>query len=343
MRLALVMSHADRRMAGARRELHWLRGLARRGAEVRLFRMHAGDGTEEEAFLDGAVTARFCPADDSTLPPRRRVSAALRAEIAAFAPSLILFKGLGYAVNADVAAALAPCPIGLVAGGLTEDPLLPQAAIVLAEHEAQERQDFAAQHAAGRTMLLPKFFDPDLAGDGTPDPAPRFDIVNVGAFHDGRKNQVALLPLAVRFKTCFVGGGAMLEAVQAGLPRRHRARFVGQRRPDDVYRYLRDARLLVHVALQDGLPRALVEAMACGLPVVAFRDTIPAGFTHGEHGLFVTPATLEAEVTALLADPARLAAMGAAARAHAWATHGPAALDRAAEDFLHRMAAFGLG
>jgi hypothetical protein len=40
-----------------------------------------------------------------------RVSSALRAELAAFAPTLIVFKGLGYAVNADIAASLPACPV----------------------------------------------------------------------------------------------------------------------------------------------------------------------------------------------------------------------------------------
>ena len=342
MRLALVMSHADRRMHGARRELHWLRGLARRGAEVRLFRMHAGTAVEREAFLDGAVEAVFCPTDDSTLPPSRRVSTALRAELAAFRPTLMLFKGFGYAVNADLAAALAPCPVGLVAGGRTDDPLLAQAALVLAEHEAQATQDFAAQQAAGRILLLPKFFDPALAGDGQPDPAPRHDIVNVGAFLDRRKNQMALLPLARRWKVCCVGGGPVLDQVRAAVPPKARVRFVGHRRPDDVYRHIRAARLMVHVALQEGLPRAVVEAMACGRPVVAYRATLPAGLRHGEHGLLVEPERLEAEVTALLEDPPRLAAMGAAARAHAFACHGPEALDRAAGAFLELARRLGL-
>ncbi len=343
MRLALVMSHAERRTAGMRRELHWLRGLARRGVAVRLFRMHQGAGREEEAFFEGAVIAVFCPADDNAPPPARRVSAALRAEVAAFAPTLILFKGFGYAVNADLAEALAPIPFGLIAGGITEDRLLPRAALVLAEHAAQGERDFAAHRAAGRAMILPKFFDPAPAGDGVPDPAPRHDIINVGGFGDGRKNQEALLGLARRWRVCFLGGGARLEAVRAMAGPGSRARFLGHRRPEDVYTHLRRARLMVHVAVQEGLPRAAVEAMACGLPVVAYRDTIPAGIAHDETGLLVTPETLEAEVDALLRDPPRLAAMGAAARAHALSAHGPGALDRAAGEFLDLARRLGLG
>jgi glycosyltransferase involved in cell wall biosynthesis len=341
MRLALVMSHAERRIPGMRRELHWLSGLARRGVAVRLFRMHAGATREEESF-DDAVTAVFHPADDSALPHMARVSAPMRVEIAEFSPTLILFKGLGYAVNSDIAAALPACPVGLIAGGATEDRLLPRAAVLLAEHERQGEAEFAAHRAAGRVMLLPKFFNPDMAGDGRPDPVPRYDIINVGGFGDRRKHQEALLPLARRWRTAFVGGGARLEEVQALAGSGSRARFLGQRRPDDVYTHLRRARLMVHVALHEGLPRAVVEAMACGLPVVAYRRTIPAGISHGETGLLVTPETLDAEVDALLRDPDRLAAMGAAARAHAVEAHGPAALDRAAGEFLELARRLGL-
>jgi glycosyltransferase involved in cell wall biosynthesis len=333
MRIALVMSHADRRMDGARRELHLLRAMAEAGATVRLLRMHAGATVEQEAYLDGAVTALFCPADDSTLPHQARASAALRQAVLDFAPDLLLLKGLGYAINAQLAEALPDCAIGLIAGGLTTDPVLPRASLVLAEHEAQRRVDFAAQMAEGRCLLLPKFFDPALVGDGLGDAPPRFDIINVGGFQDARKNQAALLPLAAqRLRIVCVGGGALLEAFRATAP--PRLRLVGHRRPDDVYRYLRQSRLMVHTALQEGLPRAVVEAMACGVPVVAYRSVIPAGIRHGETGLLVEPGTLVAEVLALLADAPLLAAMRESARADAHAQHGPAAIRRAAGEIL---------
>lgn len=343
MRLALVMSHADRRMAGARRELHLLRGLAARGAAVTLFRMHAGPETEREDFLDGAVPALFCPADDNAPPPGLRLSAALVEQVAAFRPTVLLFKGLGYHINQQVTAALPGCPFILIPGGRTTDPLLDRAAVVLAEHARQEEVDFGQHLREGRTLLLPKFFDPTLTGDGLPDPAPRYAVVNVGAFTDMRKNQAALLPLTARHRVCFVGGGAMLEAVQAEAPPRNLARFVGHRRPDDVYRFIRAARLMAHVSTKDGLPRAVVEAMACGRPVIGYRDVIAGAFTHGEQGLLVAPDEMEAAVESLLADPPRLAAMGEAARAHAFAHHGPDALDRAAAALLDLLRRHGIG
>ncbi len=340
MRLALVMSHADRRMEGARRELHFLAALRALGIDARLFRMHGG-AAEEVRLLDGQVPCSFWPVDDPAVPSVARQSDALIAALRDFQPQLLLFQGLGYRVNVAVAQALPPCPIGLIARGVTRDPLLGRAALVLAEYERQCRgQDFAAHHAAGRTMLLPKFFDAALAEAPQPQPPPRFAIINVGDFQTPRKNQAALFDLGRRHRICMVGGGALLEAAQAAAP--PRIRFVGARPPEQVYGWLHQSRIMVHPSLQDGLPRAAIEAMACGLPVVAFRHVIAAGIRHGETGLLVTPETLEAEVEALLADAPRLEAMGAAARAEAFANHGPAALQRAARDFLGMVARLGL-
>jgi glycosyltransferase involved in cell wall biosynthesis len=71
----------------------------------------------------------------------------------------------------------------------------------------------------------------------------------------------------------------------------------------------------------EGLPGAVVEAMACGLPVVATRHSgIPEAVVEGETGLLVGEGDVEgmgAALGALLADPARAAAMGAAGRARA--------------------------
>ncbi|WP_426956069.1 glycosyltransferase family 4 protein [Muricoccus radiodurans] len=334
MRIAIVMCHAERRMEGARRELHLLRALGERGVAVRLFRIHGGEA-EEEGYLDGQVTAAFFPADNPEEPHARRVSTPMLYALSAFRPDLVLYKGLFYAIPSFLQERLWPQPaFSFIVGGAVTDPLLGRAAMVLAEHDVQAERAFPAHHAAGRTLILPKFFDAALCGDGAPNPAARHDIINVGTFHGVRKNQAALLPLSRRHVVGFVGGGARLEEVKAMAPPKNRARFHGHRPPDRVYGYLLDSRIMVHPALQEGFPRAAVEAMACGRPVVAYRHVIPSGIVHGEHGLLVTPETLEAEVEALLADPARIEAMGRAAFAHAHTNHGAAAIGRAADRLL---------
>jgi glycosyltransferase involved in cell wall biosynthesis len=72
-------------------------------------------------------------------------------------------------------------------------------------------------------------------------------------------------------------------------------------------------------SLWEGLPNALLEAMALGLPVVASGvDGIPEAVTSGKDGLLVRPAkpaALAAALKALVNDPAKAAALGAAAKA----------------------------
>jgi glycosyltransferase involved in cell wall biosynthesis len=84
--------------------------------------------------------------------------------------------------------------------------------------------------------------------------------------------------------------------------------------------YYRAADVFVLTSRREGLPVALLEAMACALPCVASRlpgatDSI---ISHGENGLLAAVGDVPGFATAIgevLRDPARAAAIGAAARA----------------------------
>ena len=123
-----------------------------------------------------------------------------------------------------------------------------------------------------------------------------------------------------------VGGGplrAELEARAAGLP----VRFLGQATKDDLARAYAGCDLLVAPSVpaasgdQDGLPVALLEAMAAGCPVVASRIAgIDEAVVDGETGLLVPPgdaAALAAALTRLLGDRQLRDRLGAAASARA--------------------------
>ena len=154
-RVAILMSHASRAMGGATRDMILARAMRQQGIDARMFRMFPGPGTEREMLLGGSVPGVFCTADNPTESAHRQVSATLRAEMAAFAPDAVLYKGLGYAVNADVHAALPPkTKIGLVIGGGVTDPLVAQASLVLGEYNEQLQRHFPDQFNAKRTLVL---------------------------------------------------------------------------------------------------------------------------------------------------------------------------------------------
>lgn len=122
--------------------------------------------------------------------------------------------------------------------------------------------------------------------------------------------------LPVRFVA--VGQGPLERQLQ-GLARRlglgDGFRFLGYR--EDALSVISALDLFVLSSVNEGLPIALLEALALGVPVVATRvGGIPEVVTDGAEGLLVGPGRVEGLADAicrLASDPARRAAMGAAA------------------------------
>jgi len=116
---------------------------------------------------------------------------------------------------------------------------------------------------------------PPSAGEG----ARPFTLVTVGSLDQPYKGTSVLLDAAARlhrrgadFRLRIVGTGRLLPALQQqsnalGLARA--VEFAGRMDQDGVRRALDAADLFVLPSLTEGLPRALLEAMARGLPAVA--------------------------------------------------------------------------
>ncbi|HET9075973.1 MAG TPA: glycosyltransferase family 4 protein [Acidimicrobiales bacterium] len=89
----------------------------------------------------------------------------------------------------------------------------------------------------------------------------------------------------------------------------------------DVAELMRASRLVLLPSLTEALPTVLMEAAACGRPVVASDlEGIPEVVADGDTGILVDPtdaAAVAAAVNALLSDPGRCRDMGARARARA--------------------------
>jgi glycosyltransferase involved in cell wall biosynthesis len=88
-------------------------------------------------------------------------------------------------------------------------------------------------------------------------------------------------------------------------------------RVDNVPEHLRAADLFVLPSLQEGMPNALLEALACGLPAVATRiGGVVDIISREEDAVLVPPASpsgLADGINLLLSDPARREAMSLAA------------------------------
>ncbi len=129
----------------------------------------------------------------------------------------------------------------------------------------------------------------------------------------------ALAPQFPHLRLLLVGDGELRDELQARVRELNLEgciRFLGLRR--DVPEILSACDSFILPSLWEGLPMALVEAMACGLPVIA---TDVSGtrqvMVPGETGMLIAPGDAQEIVQAvseLLADPFRGKVMGLAAR-----------------------------
>lgn len=127
-----------------------------------------------------------------------------------------------------------------------------------------------------------------------------------------------------------------VEANELGIA--ERIHFSGWKYGDELAQAYASANLFAYPSRHEGMPNALLEAMASGLPAVA---THIAGneelVAHDETGLLVATedaAALQIKLAELIADPARRERMGAAARNRVEARYS---WQRVAKEYLELM------
>ena len=115
----------------------------------------------------------------------------------------------------------------------------------------------------------------------------------------------------------FIGDGPMYDELHAALEQENIAdkfHFAGLISPDRVGDHLAQADLLWHLSLREGLPRAVVQALAVGIPAIGFAlDGTPEVVINGQTGYVTAPEDVDdvAEKTLkILADSELAAGMG---------------------------------
>lgn len=118
-----------------------------------------------------------------------------------------------------------------------------------------------------------------------------------------------------------IGNGSMMEEIQEWIRREGlaaRFSFAGLVPPGEVWKYLALSSALVHFSLREGLPRAAVQSLASGKPVIAYAlDGTPEVVIPGRTGYLLEPgdrAGAEAAIRAIIADPVHAAELGANGR-----------------------------
>ena len=145
----------------------------------------------------------------------------------------------------------------------------------------------------------------------------------------------------MRWHLLVVGGGpahADVEAAFAKLCAAGRVTFLGSRSPPALHGVVGACDLFVWPALGEPLGMAMLEAQALGVPVIAGNARgVGAVVAHGKGGWLVPEgdeAAFADAVERALADPAALAAAGAAARDRVLAEHGLEAAARRLDGWI---------
>jgi glycosyltransferase involved in cell wall biosynthesis len=200
--------------------------------------------------------------------------------------------------------------------------------------------------------IVPNGVDTDLFRPPAHPPAPDpVTVLSVGRFA-AQKNNAGLLGAAAEaarkvahpFRVELVGHGpeqGSLAALAAGLGLAERVTFLPwQPREALVGRY-QGAHFFVLASHDEGMPNAVLEAMACGLPIVGTRvGGTEELVTDGDNGILVPPgddAALAGALAALVEDDGLRARMGARSLARV-AGHGWAGVASAYADLLARAA-----
>jgi len=192
-------------------------------------------------------------------------------------------------------------------------------------------------HLWSKFRVVRCFPDPSFFGDVDTESlaTPRFACV---ARLSAEKGVFTLLEAVARlaaegrtFEVTVIGGGplhddAIARAERLGL--RSHVQFVGWGASQEVKRTILASRALVHPSYAEGLPVAIMEALALGRPVIAtYVGGIPELVRPGVEGWLVPAGSVDdladAMRAALDADPRDLARMGASGRRRLAELHGP--------------------
>ena len=158
--------------------------------------------------------------------------------------------------------------------------------------------------SAEKVVVTPNGVDPAFS----PGPGPRDYVLAVGAIQP-RKNQLAALEAARAVGLPLVIAGPEKDSSLGDELRRRGARIEGYVATDRLVDLYRGAACLVQASRHEGFGLPVVEAMACGTPVVTVPD--PALIeVAGDAAVIVDEGALADGIRSALADRERLAQAG---------------------------------
>jgi glycosyltransferase involved in cell wall biosynthesis len=177
--------------------------------------------------------------------------------------------------------------------------------ICLTEADATEIKRFGADES--RIRVVPNAVDTELFRPGEDE---RTYVLWVGRFvpEKGLRFLIDAAKIVLKrheeVKFLLVGDGPLKSQIARSVVKkglRRKFSFVGKMSQSDVARIMRDASMFVLPSLKEGFPKTLLEAMACGKPVIVsdipgVREVVE----NGSSGILVPPGDSEALAQAIV-------------------------------------------
>ena len=230
-------------------------------------------------------------------------------------------------------------PLAFILGGSYQSRYHSLARIVFYESDVQKQGLMASgwrfwqtRPTAKSLIRLPKWVDNQVFASQSFEK--KWDILVVGRLFRPYKNYDALGPLSSYFRVAVAGGGEDAHRLRSTY---HKVQWLGFVPNRKLPEYINRARLLMHTSFKDFYPRVIAEALACGVPCVAFAGAIAEDVIPAECGLLMNRKNYIVSLNELLRDEMRLGQMGEQALQHARAHIGKEACLVALKKMFDRL------
>lgn len=173
-----------------------------------------------------------------------------------------------------------------------------------------------------KTLVIPNYVDTDLFAPHNHDKSSFRRLCYVGRLDQDQKNIRSLLAAVdgFAFDLDIIGDGPLRDEVASLARRNSRISLRGKVPHDQLPGLLNQSAAFVLPSFYEGHPKALIEAMACGLPVIASNSPgIASVIRHGETGWLcgTSKESIRDAIKTISTNPVLCQRLGSSAREYA--------------------------
>jgi glycosyltransferase involved in cell wall biosynthesis len=323
----------------------WMPAItAEYGHEVEIWGVSDHDRVVTYPWKEGVtVTIRLFKADHTPAKSKHHWSSGLLAYAKQHPADYYVIKGVdgGAGVHLiDTHIKPEGRPFAFVIGGKCTSPYFHLAHTIFYESEVQIPEIEAPywtlsgrKRSRAHLIKLPKSVDTERFRP-LPDIEKVNDLISAGRLISYYKNYDDMFTMSSELRVAFIGGGPLFEEDKARWPH---VTWYGSVPNTEVASYLNTSKAFFYPSKRDYFPRAIVEAAACGLPVLCFDDHVGADVVPETIGIRLHKSTYKEAILDLFRNPARLAELGHNARKYALANYGGESSRGAVEALLRLL------